>query len=72
MQSPTQQKMSGSWKQFVGKVKERWGELTEDDLDRYEGQMDQLEGYIEKRTGQKRAAIHDEIDRLARNAKYSV
>jgi uncharacterized protein YjbJ (UPF0337 family) len=43
--------MKGDWKQFKGKVKEQWGQLTDDDLDRIEGKRDQLLGAVQKRYG---------------------
>lgn len=35
--------MKGKWKQMKGSVKERWGKLTDDDLDIIEGQQDQFD-----------------------------
>ena len=70
--SPTAQKFEGNWKQFVGKVKEAWGNLTNDDLDRYEGKMDQLEGHIQERTGENRQAIRDRIEKIADSVKERV
>src|ERR1700677_2762655 len=43
--------VKGEWKQFKGKVKEQWGKLTDDDLNRIQGRRDQLAGAIEKRYG---------------------
>ncbi|MGE5546009.1 MAG: CsbD family protein [Solirubrobacterales bacterium] len=43
--------VKGSWKEFKGKVKAQWGDLTDDDLDRVEGQRDQLVGRIQQRYG---------------------
>jgi uncharacterized protein YjbJ (UPF0337 family) len=43
--------VKGDWKQFRGKVKEQWGKLTDDDLDRIEGKRDQLVGVVQKRYG---------------------
>ena len=43
--------MSGHWKQFKGKVKEKWGDLTDDDLDKIEGRREQLVGKIQQRYG---------------------
>jgi uncharacterized protein YjbJ (UPF0337 family) len=43
--------LKGSWMEFKGKVKEQWGELTDDDLDRVAGKRDQLLGLIQKRYG---------------------
>ena len=39
-------RIEGNWKQFKGKVKEQWGHLTDDDLDKIAGKREQLEGKI--------------------------
>jgi uncharacterized protein YjbJ (UPF0337 family) len=41
----------GKWKQVKGSIKERWGKLTDDDLDVIAGQRDQLVGRIQERYG---------------------
>jgi len=41
----------GDWKQIRGRVKEQWGKLTDDDLDRIEGKRDQLLGTLQKKYG---------------------
>jgi uncharacterized protein YjbJ (UPF0337 family) len=43
--------LSGNWKQIKGKVRERWGELTDDDFDRIAGRRDQLIGRVQERYG---------------------
>lgn len=43
--------IKGDWKQFRGKIREQWGELTDDELDRIEGRRDQLLGAMHKRYG---------------------
>ena len=43
--------IQGEWRTIRGKVKQRWGELTDDDLDRIEGKRDQLLGAVQKRYG---------------------
>lgn len=68
--SPTGERISGNWKQFKGKVREKWGALTDDELDRVKGQRDQLLGVIEKRSGEARANIEREVDRLAHDVDY--
>ena len=42
-------RVEGNWKQMKGKVKEKWGNLTDDDLDKIAGRRDQLEGKIQER-----------------------
>lgn len=43
--------LAGNWKQLKGKVKERWGKLTDDDVRVIEGQKDQLVGRLQERYG---------------------
>ena len=70
MKSPAEQQASGNWKQFKGKLKEAWGSLTDDELDRLEGRRDQLEGMIEERTGETRADIQRRLDTMSRDHGY--
>lgn len=44
-------KVKGQWKQLRGKVKARWGKLTDDDLDVAEGNSDYLAGRLQERYG---------------------
>lgn len=71
MGSPAEQQTEGGWKQFRGRIQEAWGSLTDDDLDRYEGRRDQLEGHIQEKTGEARENIRRKIDDLSREAKYN-
>ena len=41
----------GSWKEFKGKVKEKWGKLTDNDLMQINGKYDQFLGALQKRYG---------------------
>ena len=70
MDNPREQQMEGSWKRFKGRLKEAWGSLTDDELDRLEGRRDQLEGLIEQRTGEARENVRKEIDRLTEETQY--
>ena len=36
-------RVQGGWKQFTGRVKEKWGKLTDDDLTTINGRRDQLD-----------------------------
>ena len=65
MDSPLEQRLKGDWKQFRGRIREAWGSLTDDDLDKSGGRLEQLVGKIEARTGQKRADIRRKLDELA-------
>lgn len=45
------ERLSGNWKQFKGRLRERWGELTEDELNIAAGRREQLIGRIQERYG---------------------
>jgi uncharacterized protein YjbJ (UPF0337 family) len=51
---------AGKWKEMKGKVKEQWGKLTDDDLDRAEGKADQIVGALQKRYGYAREQAEQE------------
>ena len=68
--SPASQQAKGNWKQFTGKLKEAWGVLTDDDMDRYEGKRDQLEGYIQEKTGEAREEVRRKVDEYSRHSRY--
>lgn len=55
-------RVEGNWKQFKGRVKEKWGNLTDDDLDRIEGSRDQLEGKIQERYGIAKDQVRKDVD----------
>ena len=54
----------GKWQEMKGKVKEQWGKLTDDDLDRAEGKAEQLIGLLQKRYGYARDKAEKEYRRF--------
>lgn len=56
--------LKAQWKQMRGKVKEQWGNLTDDDLDKVDGQFDQLVGVIMEKYELTRAKAESEITQL--------
>lgn len=43
--------LKGKWNQLKGKVKEEWGDLTDDDMKEIEGKRDILAGKLQERYG---------------------
>lgn len=54
----------GKWDQAKGRVKEAWGALTDDDLDRVKGNWDRLVGTIKEKTGETVETIERKLDEL--------
>jgi len=60
------EQVQGKWKQYTGNVKEKWGRLTDDDLQQIAGQREQLVGRIQERYGIAKEAAEKQIDEFAR------
>jgi uncharacterized protein YjbJ (UPF0337 family) len=54
-------RIEGNWKQLKGRARQRWGELTDDDLDRIGGRKDELLGVLQERKGIAREEAEREI-----------
>lgn len=55
-------RIKGNWKQYKGKAQAKWGELTDDDLDRIDGRREQLVGVIQERYGIARDRAQNQLD----------
>lgn len=62
--SATTDKMKGNWNLIKGKLKQEYGDFTDDDLAYTEGQEDEILGRIQKKTGKTKQEIKDFIDKL--------
>ncbi len=54
--------IQGKWKQLKGSVKEKWGELTDDELDQIEGNKDKLAGKLQEKYGWTKDQAEAEIN----------
>lgn len=54
--------IEGQWTQMKGTVKEKWGKLTDDDLDRIAGKRDQMIGVLQERYGWEKEQAQRELD----------
>lgn len=52
----------GQWNIAKGKLKQKWSNLTDDDLQYADGKKDELIGRIQKRTGESREAVEKAIN----------
>lgn len=53
--------VKGEWNIIKGNLKQKWAQLTDDDLQFIEGKQDELLGRIQKRTGESREAVETAI-----------
>ena len=64
--------LKGKWLQLKGSVREKWGELTDDDVDKVGGSLERLIGTIQERYGYQKQEAEEEVDAfLARHGSTS-
>jgi uncharacterized protein YjbJ (UPF0337 family) len=56
--------MKGSWNEVKGKLKQKYGQLTDDDLAFAEGKEDELLGRLQKRLGRTKDELRAEIEAM--------
>lgn len=54
--------VEGKWKQSMGKIKAKWGKLTDDDLTVVNGKKEQLVGKIQERYGIAKDVAEKQVD----------
>ena len=57
--------LKGQWTQLKGQLREQWGKLTDDDLDRIQGRSEQLIGRIQQRYGVARDEAKRQVEEWA-------
>jgi uncharacterized protein YjbJ (UPF0337 family) len=59
----------GKWKQLRGQVQQKWGDLTNDDLDRMQGSQTEFEGLLQERYGYTKERARQEVNDFLRAAE---
>ena len=59
---PNAQTLQGNWNEIKGKLRSKWGQLTNDDVGQFNGNVDQLVGLIQRKTGEARQSIEQFLD----------
>lgn len=56
--------LKGNWNQIKGKLKQKYGQLTDDDLAFAEGKEEELFGRLQQKLGKGKDELREEIERL--------
>lgn len=54
--------LEGKWKQLRGEIRQRWGELTDDELDQVAGKRDKLVGLLQEHYGYTREESEHQLE----------
>src|SRR5574339_773061 len=60
----TREELQGHWTQLKGRIRERWGQITDDELQQVHGDAEQFVGFLQRKTGQSR----QEVESFVRDA----
>jgi len=60
----TKLQFKGGWNEVKGKLKQKYGQLTDDDLTFAEGKDDELLGRLQKRLGRTKEQIREELEAI--------
>jgi uncharacterized protein YjbJ (UPF0337 family) len=67
-----QQVLEGNWNQFKGQIRQKWGQLTDNDVAQFQGNVDELVGVIQQKTGEGREAIECFLQEITQGAGAAV
>ncbi|HEU5361321.1 MAG TPA: CsbD family protein [Candidatus Deferrimicrobiaceae bacterium] len=56
--------VAGNWKQYKGKIREKWAFLSDDELEAIAGKRDALVGKIEEKYGMTKARVEESLDKF--------
>jgi len=62
--------MHGTWKELKGKVRQKWGQLTDSDLDQIQGKREELSGLLQRKYGYARDRADREVDQFYAENKF--
>lgn len=54
--------IKGQWAQLTGKVRQKWGQLTDDEVAEMKGERDQIVGKIQEKYGRTKEEAEKEVD----------
>ena len=67
-----EQMLQGNWNEIKGKLRSRWGVLTEDDVSAFNGNVDQLVGTIQRKTGAARESVEQFFEQFSANGASAI
>lgn len=62
--SAVNDRLRGNWNIIKGKLKQKYGDLTDDDLTYVDGKEDELYGRLQKKTGKTKQELQEFIDKI--------
>ncbi len=68
----TRETLEGNWNEIKGKMRSKWGALTDDDVTVFNGDLDQLMGTIQRKTGDARESVEQFFEQFNSGAASAI
>ncbi|NQV26697.1 MAG: DUF883 family protein [Rhodopirellula sp.] len=68
----SEQTLRGNWNEISGMLRSKWGELTDDDVTAFNGNVDQLVGTIQRKTGAARESVEQFFEQFSANGASAI
>lgn len=59
--------LEGKWDQVKGKARQKWGKLTDDDLDQIQGRSEELKGKLQEKYGFSKEEAEKQVDSFSKS-----
>jgi uncharacterized protein YjbJ (UPF0337 family) len=59
--------IEGHWTEIKGRLREAYGDLTDDDVEEAKGDREQMEGVLQQKLGQSKDDVRQTVDRILNN-----
>ncbi|NLY00575.1 MAG: CsbD family protein [Rhodopirellula sp.] len=63
-----EQQLQGNWNEIRGNIRSRWGQISDDELTTFNGNVEELVGTIQRKTGESQEAIRNYLDEISQKA----
>lgn len=67
-----QQILQGNWNEIKGKLRDKWGQLTNDEVHSFDGNVDHLVGMIQRKTGEARKKVEQFLEEVTENSSSTI
>jgi uncharacterized protein YjbJ (UPF0337 family) len=67
-----QQTLSGNWNDLKGRLRKKWGQLTNDDLQSFDGNVERLVGMIQTKTGETRNTVERYLEEITSSGAQGI
>jgi uncharacterized protein YjbJ (UPF0337 family) len=68
----SQQTLQGNWNEIKGLLRSKWGEITDEDVTNFNGNVEQLMGTIQRKTGEARESVEQFFEQFNSNGATAI